>query len=148
MYTSNKMLLLQLYISQQPYNLYHLRVVITPVSNTGYTHVLQFHLLHQQVYISECVGVHVVGYVFMVYGAASAMASICVGKLLGHVSITSVSLLNVCLNIGLVSFLLVWERQPNYFVMFTMALLWGICDGSWNSLISSKYRKYFISGLI
>ena len=84
----------------------------------------------------------------MVYGAASAMASICVGKLIGRVSITSVSLLNVCLNIGLVSFLLVWERQPNYFVMFTMALLWGICDGNWNSLISSKYRKYFISGFV
>ena len=78
----------------------------------------------------------------MVYGAASAMASICVGKLLGHVSITSVSLLNVCLNIGLVSFLLVWERQPNYFVMFTVAILWGICDGSWTPISSSKYTNH------
>ncbi|XP_065906596.1 protein unc-93 homolog A-like isoform X2 [Dysidea avara] len=90
-----------------------------------------------RVYIAECVGVHVVGYVFIVYGAASAIASVSVGKLLGHVSITSVSLLNVCLNIGLVSFLLIWERQPNYFVMFTVAILWGICDGAWSTLISS-----------
>ena len=96
--------------------------------------------LHPQVYIAECVGVHVVGYVFIVYGAASAIASVSVGKLLGHVSITSVSLLNVCLNIGLVSFLLIWERQPNYFVMFTVAILWGICDGAWSTLISSKWE--------
>ena len=91
-----------------------------------------------QVYIAECVGVHFVGYVFIVYGTASAVASICVGKILGYVSITSVSLLNVCLNVGLVAFLLIWEREPNYFVMFTVAILWGICDGSWTTLTSSK----------
>ena len=98
-----------------------------------------------QVYIAECVGVHFVGYVFIVYGAASAVASICVGKILGYVSITSVSLFNVCLNIGLAAFLLIWEREPNYFVMFTVAILWGICDGSWTTLTSSKkYNKYYM----
>ena len=84
----------------------------------------------------------------MVYGVAGAMASICVGKLIGHISITSVSVLNMCLNIGLVSFLLIWERQPNYFVMFTVAILWGICDGSWTTLMSSKYRNYFATRFI
>ena len=86
-------------------------------------------------------GVHIVGYVFIVYGAASAAAGIAVGKILGYVSLTLVSLWNVCLNVGLVSFLLIWEREPNYFVMFTVAVLWGICDGSWTTLASSKeYR--------
>ena len=89
-------------------------------------------------YIAECVGVHIVGYVFIVYGAASAMAGIAVGKTLGYVSLTLVSLWNVCLNVGLVSFLLIWEREPNYFVMLTVAVLWGICDGSWTTLASSK----------
>ena len=89
-------------------------------------------------YIAECVGVHIVGYVFIIYGAASAMAGIAVGKILGYVSLTLVSLWNVCLNVGLVSFLLIWEREPNYFVMFTVAVLWGICDGSWTTLASSK----------
>ena len=89
-------------------------------------------------YIAECVGVHIVGYVFIVYGAASAMAGIAVGKILGYVSLTLVSLWNVCLNVGLVSFLLIWEREPNYYVMFTVAVLWGICDGSWSTLASSK----------
>jgi len=97
-------------------------------------------MLFLQVYIAECVGVHVVGYVFIVYGAASAMSGISVGKLLGHVSITSVLILNVCLNVGLVSFLLIWERQPNYFVMFTVAILWGICDGAWTTSASSKQK--------
>ena len=96
-----------------------------------------------QVYISECVGVHFVGYVFIAYGAASAAASICVGKVLGYVSITSVSLLNVCLNIGLAAFLLIWEREPNYFVIFTVAMLWGTCAGSWVTLTSSK--EYCVS---
>ena len=91
-----------------------------------------------QVYIAECVGVHIVGYVFIVYGAASAVASICVGKIIGYVSLTSLSLLNVCLNIGVVAFLLIWEREPNYFVIFAVAILWGTCDGSLATLSSSK----------
>ena len=94
---------------------------------------------YSQVYIAECVGVHVVGYVFIVYGAASAAAGITVGKMLGTVSITILSLLNLCLSVGLVAFLLIWEREPNYAVMFIVAILWGICDGSWITLISSKY---------
>ena len=75
---------------------------------------------------------------FIVYGAAGAVASICVGKIIGYVSLTSVSLLNVCLNIGLVAFLLIWEREPNYFVIFAVATLWGICDGSWTTLTSNE----------
>ena len=90
-------------------------------------------------YVAECVGAHIIGYVFIVYGAGSALASISVGKVLGYVSLTSVSLLNVCLDFGLVAFLLMWEREPNYYVMFTVAILWGICDGSWTTLTSSKY---------
>ena len=79
------------------------------------------------------------GYVFIVYGAASAAAAVTVGKMLGTVSITLLSLLNVCLNIGLVAFLLIWEREPNYAVMFIVAILWGICDSIWTTLTSSKY---------
>ena len=94
---------------------------------------------YSQVYIAECVGVHIVGYVFIVYGAASAAAAVTVGKMLGTVSITLVSLLNVCLNIGLVAFLLIWEREPNYAVIFIVAILWGICDGNWTTLASSKW---------
>ena len=78
------------------------------------------------------------GYVFIVYGAAAAAAAITVGKVIGKVSITVMSLLNLCLNIGLVAFLLIWEREPNYAVMFTVAVLWGICDGNWSTLTSSK----------
>ena len=89
-------------------------------------------------YIAECVRLHIVGYVFIVYGAASAVAGISVGKIIGTVSITLMSLLNVCLNIGLVAFLLIWEREPNYAVMFIVAILWGICDGNWTTLTCSK----------
>ena len=87
-----------------------------------------------------------VGYVFIVYGAASAIAGIAVGKILGYISLTFVSLWNVCLNVGLVSFLLIWEREPNYAVIFFMAFLWGICEGSWITLASSKYSYLCITG--
>ena len=79
------------------------------------------------------------GYVFIVYGAASAAAGITVGKIIGTVSITLMSLLNVCLNIGLVAFLLIWEREPNYTVIFVMAILWGLCEGSWMTMTNSKW---------
>ena len=88
--------------------------------------------------MAECVGVHIIGYVFIVYGAVSAAASVFVGKILGRVSITSVSLLTMCFNVGIVAFLLVWEREPNYSVIFVVAVLWGICDGSWATVASSE----------
>ena len=78
------------------------------------------------------------GYVFIVYGTGAAVTSIIVGKVIGKVSITVMSLLNLCLNIGLVAFLLIWEREPNYAVIFIVAILWGICDGNWSTLTSSK----------
>ena len=78
------------------------------------------------------------GYVFIVYGAGAAAASIIISKVIGRVSITLMSLLNLCLNVGLVAFLLIWEQEPNYAVMFIVAILWGICDGNWSTLISSK----------
>ena len=91
-----------------------------------------------QVYVAECVGVHIVGYVFIVYGGAGAVSSICIGKIFGKVSITSVALLTMCLNVGLLAFLLIWERQPSYYVIFVIAILWGVCDGSWAIVASSK----------
>ena len=97
--------------------------------------VLVFYL---QVYVAECVGVHIIGYVFIVYGAANAAGGFCVGNILGRVSITIISLLTMCLNIGIIAFLLIWEREPNYFVIFVIAVLWGICDGSWAITASSK----------
>ena len=87
------------------------------------------------------------GYVFIVYGAACAAAAVIVSKMLGTVSITLLSLLNLCLSIGLVAFLLMWERQPNYPVMFIVAILWGICDSNWITLTSSKYY-YTICSII
>ena len=89
--------------------------------------------------MAECVGVHIIGYVFIVYGAASAVTSFCIGKILGRVSITLVSLLTMCLNVGIIAFLLIWEREPNYYVIFIIAVLWGICDGSWAIASSSKF---------
>ena len=88
--------------------------------------------------MAECVGVHIVGYVFIVYGAAGAVGSILVGKILGKVSITLVSLLTMCLNVGILAFLLIWEREPSYYVIFVIAILWGVCDSSWANLASSK----------
>ena len=78
------------------------------------------------------------GYVYIVYGAASAAAAVIISKMLGTVSITLLSLLNLCLSVGLVAFLLIWEREPNYAVMFIVAILWGICDSNWITLTSSK----------
>ena len=87
------------------------------------------------------------GYVFIVYGGAAATAGISVGKMLGIVSITLLSLLNVCLNIGLVAFLLIWEREPNYAVIFVMTILWGICEGSWMTMTNSKWPSIYSNKL-
>ena len=87
------------------------------------------------------------GYVFIVYGGAAAAAGISVGKMLGTVSITLLSLLNVCLNVGLVAFLLIREQKPNYAVIFVMTILWGICEGSWMTMTNSKWLSIYSNKL-
>jgi hypothetical protein len=43
-----------------------------------------------------------------------------------------------CVNIGIVIFVLLWERTPSFPIIFLIIASWGICDGIWNSVPPSE----------
>ena len=44
----------------------------------------------------------------------------------------------VTVNLGIVIFLLLWDRQPSYFVSLSIVFGWGLCDGTWASTTSCE----------
>ena len=74
----------------------------------------------------------------MCFGVSSAVGSLFTGKILSYVPRFVMMLLNLLLMLSLMIFLLVWDREPNYAVVFIIPILWGICDSIWNIVITSE----------
>lgn len=75
----------------------------------------------------------------MCFGASSAIGSYITGKILSRVPRFVMMLLNLLLMLSLLIFLLVWDREPNYAVVFIVPILWGVCDSIWNIITTSKF---------
>ena len=101
-------------------------------------HVCMYVCMYLQIYITECVGVRWVGFSLMCFGVNSAVGSLFTGKILSHVPCFVMMLLNLLLMLSLMIFLLVWDREPNYAVVFIIPILWGICDSIWNTVNTSE----------
>ena len=41
---------------------------------------------------------------------------------------------------GTVIFLLLWEREPNYLILFTFVAVLGMCEGMWFNLPPSTFN--------
>ncbi|XP_065916825.1 protein unc-93 homolog A-like isoform X2 [Dysidea avara] len=97
------------------------------------------------VYITECVGVKWVGFSLMTYGVSSTIGSYSTGKLLSYIPRYVIIVLNLLLMLGLLVFLLLWDREPSYVVVFLVPILWGICDAVWNTTTTSFFGIVFES---
>lgn len=91
-----------------------------------------------QIYITECVGVQWVGFSLMCFGVSSAVGSLFTGRILSHVPRFVIMLLNLLLMLGLMVFLLIWDREPSFAVVFVIPILWGFCDSIWNTITTSE----------
>ena len=83
-----------------------------------------------QTYVTDCVGVGIVGASVIVWGTFATLSSFGSGWLMRFT--TSYVMVLVCiggLGAGSVIFLIVWERQPSFVVIFTMASIFGLCCG-------------------
>ena len=94
---------------------------------------------HVQIYITECVGVKWVGFSLMCFGVSSGVGSLVTGRILSHVPRFVIMLLNLLLMLSLMIFLLLWDREPSYAVVFIVPILWGICDSIWNTVTTSEF---------
>jgi len=91
-----------------------------------------------QTYVVECVGVHAVGYTIMIYGLGNSLGSLASGKLLALVAKFHVVLAALSLHLAIFSLFLIWEREPILPILLTIPFLYGICDGTWMTVCSSK----------
>ena len=98
--------------------------------------LLQTFLL--QVYISDCLGVCYVGYALAVFGLVAALSSYVVGLSVKYVPRFVVVLIGLFTYVGLLVFLLLWERESSYMyvrlVVFLFCAAWGFGDAIWNTI--------------
>lgn len=94
-----------------------------------------------QHFITECVGVGVVGFAVVTWGLGMAFSSLVFGKL--SISTTCTLLTAVLITVvqgGVLVFLLSWERQPSYVVVFLASIGWGVADGMWLTFATGELQ--------
>lgn len=88
-------------------------------------------------YVTDCLGLSQVGFVLMVLGLCNAVTSGVVGKIVKYIPRWVIVLIATLLNVGLIVFLLLWERTPSHLMAFLFAVGWGSASGIWNTMSSS-----------
>ena len=78
------------------------------------------------------------GFVLIVFGAASAIMSGVIGRLIKYVPHFAFIVAAGVLSAGLLVFLLLWKPVPSYAMVFSVAFLWGLTDAVWDTLSSGK----------
>ena len=78
----------------------------------------------------------------MTYGVSSSTGSIIYGKLLGLVNYNIMVIGISSLYAGIMLFVIVWERESNYIILFLVPVIWGFCNGA---LLTNSFSKLYIS---
>ncbi|XP_065830642.1 protein unc-93 homolog A-like isoform X2 [Oscarella lobularis] len=94
-------------------------------------------------FITDCLGITLIGYVIIVYGIVDAVTSFLCGRLAKHVGRLPIILSGATLNLALILFLLFWSRSPNRAILFSVAALWGIVDAVSNTQTVAMYGVLF-----
>ncbi len=95
-------------------------------------------LLFIQVYVSDCIGIYWIGFCQCCFGIGSAVSAFLNGFLVRYVPQYILVYIGALINVATIIFLFIWERQPSYYIVFIVLLLWGYSEGLWNSVPPSK----------
>ena len=106
--------------------------------HTLFIRISSFNLFLLQYFVSECLGVGLVGPVVMVWAICSSLSSFITGRTSAYTSRTVVAMISSSTQAGLIVFMLLWEREASYIMAFTVTILWGYNDGIWQTLPSSE----------
>ena len=94
-----------------------------------------------QHFISECVGVGVVGLAVVPWGLSMAFSSLVFGRISFYTLCTVLTAVSITVvQGGVLVFLLCWERQPSYVVVFLVSSSSGIVDGMWLTVSSGELQ--------
>nr|XP_026499824.1 UNC93-like protein [Vanessa tameamea]XP_026499825.1 UNC93-like protein [Vanessa tameamea]XP_026499827.1 UNC93-like protein [Vanessa tameamea] len=95
-------------------------------------------------FVSCSIGTGTVGFVMMTYGLADAIGCIVTGylaKVTGRLPLMCVALVA---HFGLFVSILVWSPQANQtYVVYIIAVIWGVCDSIWLVQINAYYGILF-----
>lgn len=98
------------------------------------------HLSTLQHFVTECLGIGVVGLVLIVWGFFASASSGVVGKLATKVPRIFVMLAGFVGDAAVILFLIFWERVPSYIIVFVVSVVFGVADGVWNTIPTSEGR--------
>ena len=121
-------------------HVYHVCACIHVHNNfiSAHLHPLIYSYNHAQHYISQCFGTYQVGFTLIVFGVSSAVTSIIYSNMLKCVPRFAIVLFGSFLSGSMLLFMLFWEREPSYYVIFAIAIGWGAADAVWTTMTSSK----------
>ena len=66
------------------------------------------------------------------------VSSLTVGWISTYTSRKLITVAAAIVQAGMILFMLFWEREPSYVMVFLTSLGWGIVDGVWMTLPASK----------
>ena len=97
------------------------------------TYLQYLFLTYMQVYFSDCIGVHWIGVAMAIFGSGSGLTALIAGRLVKYIPQYFIIYTVSTINMGVLIFLLLWNREPSYVVPFLVLFGWGIWEGVWLS---------------
>ena len=82
----------------------------------------------------------------MAYGLIASVSAFLTGKVyLAYLPRYLVAIPTCLMTSALLTFLIVWDREPSYVFIFVFISLWGVNDGQWNTFAPSKFVSQLAS---
>ena len=92
-----------------------------------------------QAFITCGLGVHMIGYVMIVYGICDAVCSITFSPIVKVVGRVPVFILGCAANVAAIVICMTWDPNPEESHMyFIVAALWGVADAVWQTQINGN----------
>ena len=76
----------------------------------------------------------------VVFGTGGIIGALSAGRLVKYIPQYVFMYCALLVAVGLILFLLIWERQPSHIVVFMFALGWGYSGGTLNGVIPGIYK--------
>ena len=74
----------------------------------------------------------------MTFGIGGAVTGFTAGSVVKYIPQYFVVYTFMVINLGIVIFLILWNREPSYVASFLILFGWGACEGIWNSIPPSE----------
>jgi len=97
-------------------------------------------------FVNCIMGIENVGLVMLCYGIADTIGSYLFGYIIKYTGRVAVFLTAALLNYSTILLMIFWEpNDKSYYVVFLIAILWGLADAVWQSQVTAFYGVIFKS---